>query len=125
MSYSQKTDVYAYGVMLYELITDGATPFGDGVALVKVAAEVSKGALRLELDVAMGPVLVPMMDICTAYSPQDRPTFEKVCMLLEIDLESLSADRRGENYNTIDFRTTSFDGDKDGRPRSSSCLPQW
>jgi len=86
--YNTKTDVWSYGVVLFEILTR-RTPYED-YELVHVATNVSTNELSLvpqiqkEAEEKNYPkVLVQLAEQCLSFDPQDRPDFELIGKLCE------------------------------------------
>jgi len=76
-SYSEKTDVYAFGVVLYECMSRGE-PY-DEMDGVVAATLVAKGELSLEAPDQSNPSLALLMKDCLSYDANSRPTFQQIC----------------------------------------------
>lgn len=79
--YSQKTDVWAFGVLLYEIITR-EQPYAQ-LAPTQAAAQVIARAIKLTLPPNTNPVIVKLMDECMQYDANDRPNFEQISQKLQ------------------------------------------
>ena len=83
--YSEKTDVWAFGCTIFELVT-GQVPFEE-LDLIDVVAQVrdnrSTPLSELSGDVAASvdacpEYLINLMKKCFAYEPEKRPSFSEV-----------------------------------------------
>jgi serine/threonine protein kinase len=82
--FSEKSDVWAFGVTAWELLTDGTIPYFE-LADADVTAHVCGGG-RLARPPGCPDGLWKMIQGCWAKSPQDRPTFAQ----LAVELGTLS-----------------------------------
>ncbi len=88
--FSRKSDVWSFGVLLWEVATNGKTPY-EGMQVWQVASEVYKGALNLEVPLEMLPSMANVMRLCMRGEAEQRPEFAEVFRLLEErDLEGES-----------------------------------
>ncbi|KAH0710153.1 hypothetical protein KY284_011580 [Solanum tuberosum] len=79
--YTQKVDVYSFGIVLWELIT-GLLPYQSMTAVQAAFAVVNKGA-RPTIPIDCLPVLSDIMTCCWDSDPDIRPTFSQVVKMLE------------------------------------------
>ncbi|RUS89301.1 hypothetical protein EGW08_002908, partial [Elysia chlorotica] len=92
--YSSKSDVWAYGVLLWEIVTLGASPY-PGLSARDVFRFVNSGSTMDRPDHCSSD-LYKLMKECWAYKPQQRLDFVHVCCCLEELLE------REEDYIMLD-----------------------
>jgi tRNA A-37 threonylcarbamoyl transferase component Bud32 len=84
-TYSIETDCWAFGVVMWEIESNAATPYGD-MALTMVAIGVAKEGLRLAQPTGCPDDLYALMHRCWQHKPEDRPAFAEIDeQLLEID----------------------------------------
>ncbi|KAJ4830798.1 Serine/threonine-protein kinase sty13 [Turnera subulata] len=79
--YTQKVDVYSFGIVLWELIT-GNLPFHNMTAVQAAFAVVNKG-VRPTIPGDCLPALSEIMTRCWDANPDVRPTFVEVVKMLE------------------------------------------
>ncbi len=73
--YSIKSDVWSFGVVIYEAITHGEKPYAD-MDNMKVIAAVSEKNYRMPIPKGCPEKLYEMMLQCWNENPDCRPTFE-------------------------------------------------
>ncbi|OWF53201.1 plexin-A4-like isoform X2 [Mizuhopecten yessoensis] len=95
--FSHKTDVWSYGVLLWELLTRGVTPYPDVDS--KDLKNYLEGGHHLKKPRQCPESLYVMMVQCWTDRPNDRPTFQEV----NDDMKTfLSADNGEQNDDTSD-----------------------
>ncbi|PRP81759.1 putative LRR receptor-like serine/threonine-protein kinase [Planoprotostelium fungivorum] len=81
--YSHKTDVYSFGVLVWEIVTN-REPYED-MDLMQVAISVMNNDLRPEIPDDTDPVLEKLMHGCWKKDPTERPNFAHICNFLGVD----------------------------------------
>ncbi|CAI5446267.1 unnamed protein product [Caenorhabditis angaria] len=76
-TYSSKSDVWAYGVLLWEIATLGGFPYNN-IADKDIYAHLSE-ANRLEKPVKCSDEIYDLMKSCWAIDFNDRPSFFAIC----------------------------------------------
>ena len=136
--FSTKSDVWAFGILLWEIVTFGASPYPT-VELSGVYALLERG-YRMEKPTDCPDDVYQLMRDCWQWEPSERPTFVEICQRLSSILEQknqvvpTSTDRFYEQLSTTVPQHQSSEppprpelstfagssADSDERPRSSS-----
>lgn len=72
----EKSDVYSYGVVLWEITTE-KIPWND-LNPMQVIGAVGFMNRRLEIPKDVDPLWVSLMESCWCSEPQSRPTFQEI-----------------------------------------------
>lgn len=101
--WSVKTDVWALGVLLWEIFSMASLPYGFIVDSDIVAKRVCEGELLEESD-GCPTIVYKVIKQCWRKNPQDRPSFE----LLEEQFKRLSSEfsESAESWNTLGRRNS-------------------
>lgn len=79
--YNSKSDVWSFGVLLWELVTLGASPY-PGIA-VQNLYHLLKSGYRMEKPENCSSELYKIMKCCWCCEPAARPTFRTLMSTLE------------------------------------------
>ncbi|KAF3690928.1 Abelson tyrosine-protein kinase 2 [Channa argus] len=80
-TFSIKSDVWAFGVLLWEIATYGMSPY-PGIDLSQVYDLLEKG-YRMEQPEGCPPKVYELMRACWQWSPLDRPSFSEIHQAFE------------------------------------------
>ncbi|XP_041987041.1 tyrosine-protein kinase Abl isoform X2 [Aricia agestis] len=80
-TFSTKSDVWAFGILLWEIATYGLSPY-PGVDLADVYHRLEKG-YRMECPPGCPAAVYELMRGCWQWNPADRPTFREIHHELE------------------------------------------
>lgn len=78
---SLQSDVWAFGILLWEIATYGMSPY-PGVDLTEVYHMLEKN-YRMECPPGCPPKIYELMRQCWQWEPSDRPTFQEIHHALE------------------------------------------
>ncbi|XP_017770626.1 PREDICTED: tyrosine-protein kinase-like otk [Nicrophorus vespilloides] len=87
--YSTKSDVYAFGVLIWEIFNQGELPFpkmNDNSFLAKLKEK----SLEWKFHKDTPPDLEKLQERCLDVNPQERPTFAELAKEIETILKSIS-----------------------------------
>ncbi|TKR96815.1 hypothetical protein L596_010779 [Steinernema carpocapsae] len=76
-----KTDVWSYGVMLWEIYTHGKEPY-PGMSNMQTRAKIIVQNYRMEIPKDTPGEVTKIITECWARSANDRPTFGKIYEVL-------------------------------------------
>lgn len=92
--FSSKSDVWAFGILLWEIATYGKTPY-QGVELANVYHLLDSG-YRMEMPEGCPPNVYELMRRCWQWEPSARPSFDQIYK----DLEEMFHDTSTANPDT-------------------------
>ncbi|XP_055347744.1 platelet-derived growth factor receptor alpha-like isoform X2 [Paramacrobiotus metropolitanus] len=104
--FSEKSDVWSFGVVVWEIFSLGAVPYGGTVTARNISDFPSflNGGLRLEKPEACPPVIYDLACRCWSLTSGERPTFAQ----LSESLRHISSVRSEEDYLPLDDPYTLF-----------------
>ncbi|XP_056136239.1 inactive tyrosine-protein kinase 7a [Lampris incognitus] len=79
--FSTKTDVWSYGVLMWEVFTQGELPH-SGMDYTQLMEALKEGSLKLPLPPGCPSRVYKLMCQCWSLSPKDRPGFTEVLTAL-------------------------------------------
>lgn len=79
--YSTESDMWMFGVLVWEMLKDGQQPY-KGLKNHQVVSQVTNG-LRLPLDNEWPPSLNETLDLCWNSNPNQRPTATDMLLIFE------------------------------------------
>ncbi|XP_051577086.1 tyrosine-protein kinase Lyn-like isoform X2 [Myxocyprinus asiaticus] len=80
-SFTIKSDMWSFGVLIYEIVTYGKVPY-SGLGNSEVIARVQRG-YRMQCPENCSQELYDIMKMCWKAKPEERPTFEYMRSVLE------------------------------------------
>ncbi|GIX82796.1 tyrosine-protein kinase Abl [Caerostris extrusa] len=86
--FSTKSDVWAFGILLWEIATYGMSPY-PGVDLTDVYHMLESG-YRMECPPGCPPRVYELMRQCWHWEPSERPTFKDIHLTLETMFQNSS-----------------------------------
>ncbi|KAL6052492.1 Ephrin type-A receptor 1 [Balamuthia mandrillaris] len=86
--YSAKSDVWSFGVVLFEIASFGEAPYKE-LANLQVSLAVISGSTRLKPPEDAPQVFEELMSMCFATQPEDQPSFTSMHAMLSDALEEM------------------------------------
>eukprot|EP00035_Acanthoeca_spectabilis_P016594 m.342100 g.342100 ORF g.342100 m.342100 type:complete len:447 (-) comp16545_c0_seq67:975-2315(-) len=80
--YSKASDVWSFGVLVYEVMTLGQLPYCEFATLAEAAEQIKAGYVMPCPDVCHNDVHTSVMLPCWSRNPSDRPGFGTLCEVL-------------------------------------------
>ncbi|KAL6493196.1 hypothetical protein OROGR_032955 [Orobanche gracilis] len=80
--YGRKVDVYSFGLVLWELVAGGRTPF-EGLDPIQAAVAVAHRNLRPTIPKECPDAMRALIEKCWALQPDRRPEFQQIVKVLE------------------------------------------
>ncbi|VDM48318.1 unnamed protein product [Toxocara canis] len=80
--FSSKSDVWAYGVMVYEVYADGTEPY-PGLSNVQARAKIVVQNYRMEMPKITPPKVAKLVYRCWESNPNERPSFSEIYAALD------------------------------------------
>jgi serine/threonine protein kinase len=78
--HSTAADVYAFGMVLYEILMDGTPPY-DSWQPLQIVRAIDEG-LQPEIPPTCDPLYKELMEDCWSLNPASRPKFSEICSRL-------------------------------------------
>lgn len=75
-SYDEKVDVFAFGVLLWEVLAR-EVPY-DGLDPGDIRDKILRGDMKFELNLNCPRKFMNLIDMCRSPNPQNRPSFEEI-----------------------------------------------
>ena len=98
--FSTRSDVWAFGVLLWEIATYGMSPY-PGVELTDVYHMLESG-YRMECPTGCPTQIYELMTKCWTWDPNDRPMFSDVRETLEIMFTTAISASNGQTVSSSD-----------------------
>jgi len=95
--YSNKSDIWGYGVVCWEVVTRN-NPW-QGTSNVEVAHKVVKEHLHLVVPEECDPDVATLMVDCWEYYPEDRPDAKDICRRLKKRIHEIKSAKEIEQEN--------------------------
>ncbi|XP_030622985.1 receptor-type tyrosine-protein kinase FLT3 [Chanos chanos] len=83
--YTMQSDVWAYGILLYEIFSLGVTPY-PGMSVDSHFYTMIKRGFQMEQPYYASEPVYKVMQCCWALEPKDRPSFSKLVAFMEGEL---------------------------------------
>ncbi|XP_077448191.1 macrophage colony-stimulating factor 1 receptor 2 isoform X2 [Stigmatopora argus] len=103
--YTVQSDVWSYGVLLWEIFSLGKSPYPN-VAVDTKFYKMIKDGCHMERPDFAPPQMYQLMTSCWSLEPTERPTFKTICRLIERLFPSVGKAGQSQQpiYKNIDER---------------------
>jgi serine/threonine protein kinase len=91
-TYSTRSDIWSFGILMWEIETRGLTPYFHIRNQIELVMQIVREGVRLPAPAGCPLVLVHLMDRCWNELPTDRPDMESIVSLLRSLKQEYHAD---------------------------------
>uniref|UniRef100_A0A5F8AB69 Macrophage colony-stimulating factor 1 receptor n=1 Tax=Macaca mulatta TaxID=9544 RepID=A0A5F8AB69_MACMU len=116
--YTVQSDVWSYGILLWEIFSLGLNPY-PGILVNSKFYKLVKDGYQMAQPAFAPKNIYSIMQACWALEPTHRPTFQQICSLLQ---EQAQEDRRERDYTNLP--SSSRSGGSGSGSSSSSSEPE-
>ncbi|XP_045140647.1 macrophage colony-stimulating factor 1 receptor [Echinops telfairi] len=95
--YTVQSDVWSYGILLWEIFSLGLNPY-PGILVNSKFYKLVKDGYQMAQPVFAPKNIYGIMQACWDLEPTRRPTFQQICLLLQ---EQAKADRKEQDYTNL------------------------
>uniref|UniRef100_A0A8C9KDH1 Macrophage colony-stimulating factor 1 receptor n=1 Tax=Panthera tigris altaica TaxID=74533 RepID=A0A8C9KDH1_PANTA len=95
--YTVQSDVWSYGILLWEIFSLGLNPY-PGILVNSKFYKLVKDGYQMAQPAFAPKNIYSIMQACWALEPTRRPTFQQICSLLQ---KQAQEDRRVPNYTNL------------------------
>ncbi|KAI5617592.1 tyrosine-protein kinase CSK [Silurus asotus] len=122
--FSTKSDVWSYGILLWEIYSFGRVPY-PRIPLKDVVPRVEKG-YKMEAPDGCPPVVYDIMKQCWTLEPAMRPSFralkENLQLILDKEISEPLSIKRIHFFSSLSYRSSSVGSDHTDRPSFLTCF---
>ncbi|GMH44888.1 hypothetical protein BSKO_12845 [Bryopsis sp. KO-2023] len=90
--YSLKTDVWSWGVMLCEMLTQTLPYTGQFLTPIQIAVAVSHGKVKPTIPQDVHPGISMLLDLCLMMEPEQRPTFAMIASQMTVIVKEVKGE---------------------------------
>uniref|UniRef100_A0A5F9DLX2 receptor protein-tyrosine kinase n=1 Tax=Oryctolagus cuniculus TaxID=9986 RepID=A0A5F9DLX2_RABIT len=114
--YTVQSDVWSYGILLWEIFSLGLNPY-PGILVNSKFYKLVKDGYQMAQPAFAPKNIYSIMQACWALEPTHRPTFQQICVLLQ---EQVQAATREQDYTNLPSGSASASASGGGSGSSSS-----
>ncbi|XP_006985201.2 macrophage colony-stimulating factor 1 receptor isoform X2 [Peromyscus maniculatus bairdii] len=108
--YTVQSDVWSYGILLWEIFSLGLNPY-PGILVNSKFYKLVKDGYQMAQPVFAPKNIYSIMQSCWDLEPTKRPTFQQICFLLQ---KQARQDRKEQDYANLPSSSSSSDSDGGG-----------
>uniref|UniRef100_A0A9L0S2G1 Macrophage colony-stimulating factor 1 receptor n=1 Tax=Equus caballus TaxID=9796 RepID=A0A9L0S2G1_HORSE len=113
--YTVQSDVWSYGILLWEIFSLGLNPY-PGILVNSKFYKLVKDGYQMAQPAFAPKNIYSIMQACWALEPTHRPTFQQICCFLQ---EQTQVDRR-EDYTNLPSSSSSGSSGSSSEPEEES-----
>jgi serine/threonine protein kinase len=115
--FSKKSDVWSFGVLMWEVATNGELPYSDYAAISALIGALAKKKAILKIPDNAPTALAQAINLCLQRDPEQRPNFDRLTEVLQQEEEELPTPSR-----QVTDSSQYFDSSTGSLENSSSSL---
>uniref|UniRef100_A0A8D1C3Z0 Macrophage colony-stimulating factor 1 receptor n=1 Tax=Sus scrofa TaxID=9823 RepID=A0A8D1C3Z0_PIG len=108
--YTVQSDVWSYGILLWEIFSLGLNPY-PGILVNSKFYKLVKDGYQMAQPAFAPKNIYSIMQACWALEPTRRPTFQQICSLLQ---EQSHGDQRARDYSNLPSSSSSSSEPEEG-----------
>ncbi|XP_057644285.1 macrophage colony-stimulating factor 1 receptor isoform X1 [Chionomys nivalis] len=108
--YTVQSDVWSYGILLWEIFSLGLNPY-PGILVNSKFYKLVKDGYQMAQPVFAPKNIYSIMQSCWDLEPTKRPTFQQICFLLQ---EQAQQDRKEQDYANLPSSSSSSSSSSSG-----------
>ncbi|KAM5169410.1 macrophage colony-stimulating factor 1 receptor [Callospermophilus lateralis] len=114
--YTVQSDVWSYGILLWEIFSLGLNPY-PGILVNSKFYKLVKDGYQMAQPAFAPKNIYSIMQACWDLEPTRRPTFQQICSLLQ---EQAQVDRREQDYANLPSSSSSGSSSSSDEPEEES-----
>ncbi|XP_069932407.1 macrophage colony-stimulating factor 1 receptor [Oryctolagus cuniculus] len=115
--YTVQSDVWSYGILLWEIFSLGLNPY-PGILVNSKFYKLVKDGYQMAQPAFAPKNIYSIMQACWALEPTHRPTFQQICVLLQ---EQVQAATREQDYTNLPSGSASGGGSGSSSSEHLAC----
>uniref|UniRef100_A0A4W5LJL9 receptor protein-tyrosine kinase n=1 Tax=Hucho hucho TaxID=62062 RepID=A0A4W5LJL9_9TELE len=113
--YTVQSDVWSYGILLWEIFSLGKSPYPNVVVDTRFYKMIKDGCYMSQPDIAP-PEIYTIMKMCWNLEPTERPTFSTIGQLIQ----RLLPDQPDHTYRNVQDKTPQQEAGEQGDPAKTN-----
>ncbi|XP_037364853.1 macrophage colony-stimulating factor 1 receptor [Talpa occidentalis] len=118
--YTVQSDVWSYGILLWEIFSLGLNPY-PGILVNSKFYKLVKDGYQMAQPMFAPKNIYSIMQACWALEPTRRPTFQQICSLLQAQTP---VDRREQDYANLARSSSSSEPEEESSSEHLACCEQ-
>ncbi|XP_036097989.1 macrophage colony-stimulating factor 1 receptor [Molossus molossus] len=118
--YTVQSDVWSYGILLWEIFSLGLNPY-PGILVNSKFYKLVKDGYQMAQPAFAPKNIYSIMQACWSLEPTHRPTFQQICFLLQ---EQAQVDSREQGYTNLPSSSSSSSSEQENSSEQLACCEQ-